>query len=110
MKLREAFLWQLHWIHQGVILIAGAILVTAISYLHTATGLAYEFHAFYIVPVLPVSWFLGALWLRAVPTGRPHPGRRTGGLPALGIQHRSAADDLYRWRLAGGRDTPFPVA
>lgn len=60
MKLREAFLWQPHWIHQGVILIAGAILVTAISYLHTATGLAYEFHAFYIVPVLAVSWFLGA--------------------------------------------------
>ena len=60
MKLREAFLWQPHWIHQGVILIAGAIMVTAISYLHTATGLAYEFHAFYIVPVLAVSWFLGA--------------------------------------------------
>ncbi len=60
MKLREAFLWQPHWIHQGVILIAGAILVTAISRLHIATGLAYEFHAFYIVPVLAVSWFLGA--------------------------------------------------
>ena len=60
MKLREAFLWQPHWIHQGVILIAGALLVTAISHLHTATGLAYEFHAFYIVPVLAVSWFLGA--------------------------------------------------
>jgi diguanylate cyclase (GGDEF)-like protein len=59
-KLREAFLWQPHWIHQGVILIAGAILVTAISRLHIATGLAYEFHAFYIVPVLAVSWFLGA--------------------------------------------------
>jgi diguanylate cyclase (GGDEF)-like protein len=43
-----------------VILIAGAILVTAISYLHTSTGLAYEFHAFYIVPVLAFSWFLGA--------------------------------------------------
>jgi len=59
-KLREAFLWQPHWIHKGAILIAGAILVTAISYLHTATGLAYEFHAFYIVPVLAFSWFLGA--------------------------------------------------
>lgn len=60
MKLREAFLWQPHWIHKGPILIAGAILVTAISYLHTATGLAYEFHAFCIVPVLAFSWFLGA--------------------------------------------------
>jgi diguanylate cyclase (GGDEF)-like protein len=36
------------------------MLVTAISYLHTATGLAYEFHVFFIVPVLAVSWFLGA--------------------------------------------------
>ena len=60
MKLREAFLWQPHCIQKGAILIAGAILVTAISYLHTATGLAYEFHAFYIVPVLAFSWFLGA--------------------------------------------------
>lgn len=60
MKLRDAFLWQPHWSHQGVILLVGAMLVTVISYLHTATGLAYEFHAFFIVPVLAVSWFLGA--------------------------------------------------
>lgn len=60
MKLGEGFLWQPHWVHKAGILIAGAILVTAISYLHTATGLAYEFHAFYIVPVLAFSWFLGA--------------------------------------------------
>jgi len=60
MKLKEAFLWQPHWFYQGVILTAGALLVTAISYLHTSAGLAYEFHAFFIVPVLAVSWFLGS--------------------------------------------------
>ena len=60
MKLKEAFLWQPGWHLQAAILVAGAMLVTAISYLHTATGLAYEFHAFFIVPVLAVSWFLGA--------------------------------------------------
>lgn len=60
MKIREAFLWQPHWIHKGPILIAGPILVTVISYLHTATGLANAFHAFYIVPVLAFGWFLGA--------------------------------------------------
>jgi diguanylate cyclase (GGDEF)-like protein len=60
MKLKEAFLWQPSWFLKAVILIAGAMLVTAISYLHTATGLAYEFHVFFIVPVLAVSWFLGA--------------------------------------------------
>lgn len=59
MTLKQAFLWQPGGFVRGVILIAGTLLVTAISYLHTATGLAYEFHAFYIVPVLAVSWFLG---------------------------------------------------
>ena len=66
MKLREAFLWQPHWIHKGAILIAGAILVTAISYLHTSTGLAEEFHAFFIVQVLAVSWFIGAHFVYAL--------------------------------------------
>jgi len=59
-KLVEAFLWQPHWPHKEGILINAAILVTAISLLHTATGLTCEFHTFYIVPVLALSWFLGA--------------------------------------------------
>jgi hypothetical protein len=40
------------------ILVGGALLVTAIGYLHALTGLAYEFLALFIVPVLAVSWFL----------------------------------------------------
>lgn len=59
MKLKEAFLWQPGRFHQGMLLIAGALLVTAIGYFHILTGLAYEFHAIFIVPVLVVSWFLG---------------------------------------------------
>ncbi|MDP1613446.1 MAG: hypothetical protein Q8M11_20490 [Sulfuritalea sp.] len=42
-----------------MILIGGALLVTVIGYRHALTGLAYEFHALFIVPVLTVSWFLG---------------------------------------------------
>ena len=59
MKLKEAFLWQPNWLYKSLILIGGALLVTAVGYVHTLTGLAYEFHAFFIVPILGVSWFLG---------------------------------------------------
>ncbi len=59
MRLKEAFLWHPNWLYKSLILICGALLVTAIGYIHTLTGLAYEFHAFFIVPVLAVSWFLG---------------------------------------------------
>lgn len=59
MKLKESFLWQPGWRVQGLIFVCGALLVTAIGYLHALTGLAYEFHAFFIIPVLAVAWFLG---------------------------------------------------
>jgi len=59
MKLKEAFLWEPNWLYKSLILLCGALLVTTIGYIHTLTGLAYEFHAFFIVPVLAVSWFLG---------------------------------------------------
>lgn len=59
MKLKEAFLWQPGWLYRVGILIAGTLLVAVIGYLHTLSGLAYEFHALFIAPVLAVSWFLG---------------------------------------------------
>jgi len=59
MKLKEAFLWQPGWFYQGIILVGGALLITAIGFLHALTGLAWEFHVFFIVPILAVSWFLG---------------------------------------------------
>lgn len=59
MKLKEAFLWQPNWLYKSLILICGALLVTAIGYMHALSGLAYEFHAFFIIPILAVSWFLG---------------------------------------------------
>lgn len=60
MKFKDAFLWQPGWLYQSLILMGGALLVTAIGYIHALTGLAYEFHPFFIVPVLAVSWFLGS--------------------------------------------------
>ncbi|MDP2881637.1 MAG: GGDEF domain-containing protein [Azonexus sp.] len=60
MKLKEAFVWQPNWIFKSLILVCGVLLVTVVGYIHMLTGLAYEFHAFFIVPVLAVSWFLGS--------------------------------------------------
>lgn len=59
MKLKENVLWHPGRLYKGLILIGGALLVTAIGYVHKITGLSYEFHPFFIFPVLAVSWFLG---------------------------------------------------
>jgi diguanylate cyclase (GGDEF)-like protein len=59
MKFKDAFLWQPNWRQQSLMMVIGALFVSFIGYLHILTGLAYEFHAFFIVPILTVSWFLG---------------------------------------------------
>jgi diguanylate cyclase (GGDEF)-like protein len=56
---RSALLWQPDGFYRAIILSAGLLLTIIIGYLHTLSGLAYEFHAFFIVPVLALSWFLG---------------------------------------------------
>jgi len=60
MNVKEAFLWQPGWLWRAITLIGCALLVTVIGYIHALTGLSYEFHAFFIVPVLAASWLLGA--------------------------------------------------
>ena len=59
MRLKDACLWQPDRTYRAAILLGGTLLVAGIGYVHTLSGLAYEFHAFFIVPVLAVSWFLG---------------------------------------------------
>jgi len=59
MRLKETLLWQPDRLFRAAILMAGTLLVTAIGYVHSLTGLSYEFHAFFIVPVLTIGWFLG---------------------------------------------------
>lgn len=41
------------------ILIACILVTLLVGYLHTRTGLAYEFHVFFVAPVLVVSWCCG---------------------------------------------------
>lgn len=43
---------------QLVILLAAILLAASIGYLHLLTGLAYEFHIIFILPVLIVAWFV----------------------------------------------------
>lgn len=45
---------------QGLVLALGAAMALAIAYVHALSGLAYEFHGFFIVPVLLAAWFAGA--------------------------------------------------
>lgn len=59
MKLKDIILWKPRGFHRGLILIGDAALITVIAYIHALAGLAYEFHPFFIIPVLAVSWFLG---------------------------------------------------
>lgn len=42
------------------VLAGGGILLLAVDYVHVLTGLAYELHILFILPVLLVSWFAGA--------------------------------------------------
>ncbi len=60
MKLKEVVVWQPNRVGKSLILVCGVVLVTIVGYIHMLTGLAYEFHAFFIIPVLAVSWFLGS--------------------------------------------------
>jgi diguanylate cyclase (GGDEF)-like protein len=41
------------------ILVACILATLLVGYLHTRTGLTYEFHVFFILPLLVVSWFCG---------------------------------------------------
>lgn len=60
MKLKVYLLWHPDRWCQWLILTGGVLLITAIDYIHTRTGLAYEFHPLFLVPILSVSWFLGS--------------------------------------------------
>jgi diguanylate cyclase (GGDEF)-like protein len=43
-----------------VAVVAFAVLLAfGLGYLHLLTGLAYEFHVFFVIPVLAVAWFVG---------------------------------------------------
>ena len=77
-------------IRSGVL--ALCVLITLlVGYLHTLTGLSYEFHVFFILPVLVVSWFNG---------------KRFGyGVAVLAAVEWLIAD----WSLASDQATALPL-
>jgi len=91
MSLIDILLWQ-PGAHARLGLVACAVvLVAGIGYLHTLTGLGYEFHVFFIAPVLFVAWYIG---------------KRAGyGLALLSVGIWFLADRL----LQGEQADPFPL-
>lgn len=59
MNLKAVLLWQPGPMVRAGILALCVLGTLLVGYLHTLTGLAYEFHVFFILPVLAVSWFVG---------------------------------------------------
>ena len=60
MNLRKAIFWQPGGGTRWAIILAGIVLALLIDLLHTMTGLRYEFHVFFSLPVLLVAWYVGA--------------------------------------------------
>lgn len=60
MRLQDALLWQPGVFARIGVMVLAALLVIAVDYLHTLTGLAYELHMLFILPVLLVAWFVSA--------------------------------------------------
>jgi diguanylate cyclase (GGDEF)-like protein len=48
-------------IQQAAIIAAGVLSTLLVGYFHIRSGLAYEFHLLFILPVLMVAWFAGTL-------------------------------------------------
>ena len=59
MNLKALLLLQPGFPIRAGILLSCLLITLLVGYLHTLTGLAYEFHVFFILPILVVSWFNG---------------------------------------------------
>jgi len=61
MGLRNIVLWTPERVARWGFLAAGAVLAGLVAWLHFISGLAYDFHLLFILPVLFVAWFAGAV-------------------------------------------------
>ncbi len=59
MRLKEILLWQPGARARLGLVLFAVVLAAGIGHLHALTGLAYEFHVLFIVPVLLVAWWVG---------------------------------------------------
>lgn len=91
MKLGELLLWQPGVLARTVIFVCFVALALGVAYLHTLTGLAYEFHLMFILLVLVTAWFAGT--------------RAGYALALLAVAEWFIADRM----LAGEQADPFPL-
>lgn len=91
MRIREALLWQPGANARKGIIAVTLALALGVGYLHTLTGLAYEFHVAFVLPVLIAAWFAGS--------------RAGYGLALVATAEWFVADRL----LAGEQADPFPL-
>ena len=61
MSLKDNILWKPQRMLRLATLGFGALLLTLVAWLHYHSGLNYDFHLLFILPVLLVAWFAGAL-------------------------------------------------
>lgn len=59
MKGQPALLWRPEGAARAAVVAFAVLLAFGLGYLHLLTGLAYEFHVFFVMPVLAVAWFVG---------------------------------------------------
>lgn len=59
MNLKALLLWHPGLLIRSGILVLCVLITLLVGHLHSQTGLAYEFHVFFILPLLVVSWFNG---------------------------------------------------
>ena len=85
MNIRTLVLWKPSGARRGIVFGASVGLMVLLGYFHYLSGLAYDFRALFVLPVLVSSWYLGF---------------RSG----LAIALLSAATwSLADWRLGGGQ-------
>lgn len=59
MNMRQWIFWKPAVGQRGVLLAAAIGMLLLLTWLHYLTGLAYEFHVFFGVPLLATAWYLG---------------------------------------------------
>ncbi len=92
MNVRRLILWKPRSVTRGVLFVVCCGLILLLGYFHYLSGLAYDFHVFFSLPVLFAAWFLGfrpalavallspAVWLLA---DQSLGGGQTDSLPLL---------------------------
>lgn len=62
MNLKGFLMWQPGFLIRSGILVLSVLITLLVGYVHNLSGLAYEFHVIFNLPVLVVSWYIGKLF------------------------------------------------